>query len=117
MKDVVRERNAKRLRVRLYDQITRQPVLPSTLEWRVDCATTGEAIKDWTQAYIQPIVNELGELVEYRSDIPIPASVNAIQNSANRKELKRALVVADRGLETEWSEEHEYYVLNLQGRN
>lgn len=117
MKDVVNERNSKRIRVRLFDEITGDPVLPATLEWRVDCRTTGEALKDWTQAYIQPVVDDLGALVEYRSDIPIPASVNAIQNDANRQERRRVLIVADRGLETEWSTEVEYYVRNLQGRN
>ena len=116
MKEIVNERNAKVLRVDLFDEATGQPVLPTTLEWRLSCATTNQTLSDFAAATVETVYDTLGQVIGYRANIPIPAALNAIQNANNRQEVKVALVVADRGLDSEWSKDETYYVRKLKGR-
>jgi hypothetical protein len=116
MKEIVLERNAKTVRVKLYDEATGAPVMPTTLEWRMKCLATRQILSDYATATVEAVYDQLGQLSGYRSNIPIPASLNAIQNSNNRQEEKAIDIVADRGLESEWSTEVDYYVRKRRAR-
>jgi hypothetical protein len=116
MKEIVNERNAKTVRVKLYDEATGLPVLPTTLEWRMKCVSSNRVLSDYAPATVETVYDQIGQLSEYRSNIPIPASLNAMQNPCARQEERVIDIVADRGLETEWSTEVTYYVRKRRGR-
>ena len=116
MRDIVNERNAKRVVVNFQDDETGEPVSVSTSEWRMDCLTNDSMVQDWTASTVQTITGDLGVVTEYRTTIAIPAGLNTIINDANKRELKLVQVVADRGLDTEFSAQVEYYVVNRKGR-
>ena len=116
MRDIVNERNAKRIVVNFQDDETGEPVTVSTAEWRMDCLTNDQVVQDWTATTVQTITGDLGAVLEYKTIIAIPAGNNRILNDANKRELKLVQVVADRGLDTEFSTEVEYYVVNRKGR-
>jgi hypothetical protein len=116
MRDIVKERNAKRVVVNFQDDETGEPVAVSTSEWRMDCLTNDSLVQDWTASTVQTITGDLGVVTEYRTTIAIPAGLNAIINDANKRELKKVSVRADRGLDTEFGTKVEYYVVNEKGR-
>jgi hypothetical protein len=117
MKHIVNEKNAKRIVAWLVDDDTGEPVYPATLEWRIDCATTGQTLQDFTATPVTTVTDEVGTVTKYQTTIVVPASLNAIQDRCNRQELKKVLIVANRDLDSEWSTEVEYYVKNKQGRS
>lgn len=117
MKTVVKEHNSRTVEAWLKDDESGEPVNPTTLEWRIRCETTGQTLQDYTATTVQAIVNEFGQVIQYKAVIPIPAALNAIQDRCNRQEVKVVKICADRGLDSEWSTEVEYYVVRDKGRN
>jgi len=94
---------------------TQEPSLPSTVHWRLNCATTGALLQDWTA--LTPIQQSDGfNLTDVYVDITIPGSLNVIQSESNSRELKTILVVSNKDLDSEMSEEFSYYVRNIIGR-
>ncbi len=116
MRDIVNERNAKRIVVNFQDDETGEPVSVSTVEWRMDCLTNDQQVQDWTTSAVQVVTGDLGEVTEYKTTIAVAAGNNRILNDSNKRELKLVQVVADRGLDTEFSTDVEYYVVNRKGR-
>jgi len=88
---------------------------PSTLEWRVVCVSTDRTLQDW--ASISPTLSydANGAVIAVTAALTVPGPLNALQTSADQ-EQKAVIVVADRGLSTEWSVEGEYYVVRLEAR-
>jgi hypothetical protein len=74
---------------------------PSTLEWRLDCVTSGGEITGWAFLSADSSVDHV-----------VPATSNRIQDSANLVERKRITVSANRGTSTEIVDHLEYDVLN-----
>lgn len=89
--------------------------LPQTVHYRLDCQTTGKNIIPDTQVVPAVTLNSSG-VSEVTALIEIPGSANAIQNRRNKREVKVLLVVADKDLPSECSQEYSYYVRNIQGR-
>lgn len=89
--------------------------LPTTVYYRLDCGATGNTLVDWTFINPTSVVNSSGA-TEVSAMIEIPGTANAIQNKRNSREVKKLLVVADKDLESEYSQEYQYLVRNIQGR-
>lgn len=91
------------------------PTPPTTAHWRVYCTSTDKALTDWAE---QPVVSATGidGITTYTITVPVPGYVNALQNSRNTRETKNLLVVADKDLSTEWSQELSYIVNAVKGR-
>ena len=93
-----------------------QPVVPTTVHWRLDCKTTRQNVVDWTEVATTQELNDQSQVVAVTAVIEVPGSANVIQNPRNNRELKVLLVAADKDTDREYSEEHQYYVRNLEGR-
>jgi hypothetical protein len=98
-----------------FSDATGTPTLPTTVHYRVDCETTKRPLLDWTPITVQSETTTAGE-VRYFVEIDIPGSVNAIQSNRNRREVKTVLIVANKDLDSEYSQEYQYIVKNVQGR-
>lgn len=116
MRDIVQERNTKRLVVEFRDSETGDPVQVATAEWRIDCLTNDQMLQDFTLSAIETVQDELGAVTAYKTTIAIPAPLNRIVDDRNKRELRQVQVVADRGLDTEFSTNVEFYVVNRKGR-
>ena len=91
------------------------PVVPNTVHWRLDCATTGQTVRDWTSVAAQFTTDDFGVTTEAYAVIDVPAGDNAIQSGCNSRELKRLLVATNKDTDNERKGQVSYYVLNLQG--
>jgi len=92
------------------------PALPTTVHWRVDCVTTGAALKEF--AVVSPIVvsDDYGGTTDVYVTLQIPGSLNEMQEKSNPREKKRVLVVVDKDLEWERQDEFFYLIRPSQGR-
>ncbi len=99
-----------------YTDASGVPTYPETVEYRVDCETTKKELMGFTPAAVETETFPDGTS-RYYSEVTIPGSVNAIQWSRSKQEVKVVLVVCDRGLPNERSETYRYVVKNLQGRS
>jgi hypothetical protein len=88
---------------------------PTTLEWRLVCASTDTTLQDW--ATITPTLSydANGAVIAVTAALTVPGPLNALQTGADQ-EQKAVIVVADRGLSTEWSAEGQYFVVRLEAR-
>lgn len=77
-------------------------VVPTNVKYRLDCVTTGTAIKAETS--VTP-----GSSVE----ITVTSAENSIQDQDNAYEVKELTIVADDGLPTECHESAKWRVRNL----
>lgn len=91
------------------------PLVPNTVHWRLDCASTRQTVRDWTVVGAQATYDDFGQLEEAYAVIEIPAGDNAIRSSCNTREVKRLLVATNRGTDYERKEQVTYEVVNLQG--
>ena len=89
--------------------------LPTTVHYRLDCRTTLATLIDWTSAVPDVAINSSG-VSEVTASLAVPGIANAIQNDRNNREIKTLLVVADKDLPSEYSQEYSYVVRNIQGR-
>lgn len=83
-----------------------QPFLPSTVRYRLDDKTDDitTVILDWQT--VTP---------DYRIEITIPSSANAILNDLNIYETRVLTIQSDYGTDNQLSEDETYRVRNLQG--
>lgn len=77
---------------------------PASIKYRIDCLTTGRAIKDWTT--VTP-----GTSVE----IAVTGSENAIQDDCNDYEVKQLTVQSDAGASDQCRGRKTWRVENLYG--
>ena len=77
---------------------------PTTIHWRIDCATTGRQVVDWTS--VSPASS---------FTIAVTGPYNAILNDSNEQEWKRLTVMTDEGLATQFRETARWRVMNLYG--
>lgn len=79
--------------------------VPTTIRYRVDCLTTGTAIRDWTT--VSP-----GTAI---TTFTLTADDNEIQDSCNAYELREVLIHYNLGLSTAKVKSHQYRVVNRYG--
>jgi hypothetical protein len=77
---------------------------PTTVQYRLDCLTTGREILSWTT--VTPAVNV---------SLGITGAQNAILNDCNSLERKQLTVMLDEGLSTQYRETAVWTVENLYG--
>jgi hypothetical protein len=92
------------------------PVIPTSVHWRLRCATNDVVLKDWTTA--EPvIVNVDGVMTGVYAQIDVPGTLTGIINRKNLREIKELQVVAGKDTEREFSEEPlRWYVRRMDGR-
>jgi hypothetical protein len=93
----------------------RRGTIPITVHWNLHCETTKRELQGDTELTPETTVDESGE-VTCVVHIEVPGPLNAIQSNSNWRELKKLLVIANKGRDDEYSQEYEYYVKNLRGR-
>jgi hypothetical protein len=99
----MRERSTAYLTVTFKDK-NGAAAIPSSIVYRVDCATTGEALR--AETAIVPAS---------QVEITVNADENAIRNEANKTEVRCVTVVATYGDSTDRvSDSFEYKVENLR---
>ena len=76
---------------------------PTSIEYRIDCITTGTAIKEATP--VSPPASSV--------EIEIDSTENAIQDQDNNSERRLVTVTGTYGTEDKIVEEHEYDVINM----
>lgn len=97
----INENSSAYLTLRLKDK-NGNAAVPSTIQYRVDCLTTGTAVRAWTYASTASIV-----------EIQLDSSDTAIQNDAFKYETKRVTVKANYGGNDDATEEYDFLVKNL----
>jgi len=81
------------------------PQIPTSVQYRVDCETTGQALLDWT--FVTPDV---------KVQIQIDATLNTIVNRSNAIERKVVTIQANADPpEDAFVEVQKYDLVNLQG--
>lgn len=73
---------------------------PTTIRYRVDCATTGRVMLDWTS-------------VTAASEISLTINVNSINEPHHVREWRQVTVEADHGLSTQYLDTFTYSVENI----
>lgn len=81
----------------------RVAAVPTTVEYRVDCLTTGGEVRDWTA--VTPAAQAV--------TIILTADDTAILNDDNLSEHRRVTVTANRGLATTKTQIYQFWVQNL----
>ena len=81
------------------------PMTPTTVDYRIDCMTTGRAVQPWISAGAPASV----------MTIVVTASQNAIINEGDSYETKCVTVRANFSLPTEFTSQYLYQVENLPG--
>ena len=77
---------------------------PTTAQYRIDCLTSGQIIKNWTALTPASAMN-----------ITITGSDNALKDQSNDYEMRQVTVEEDSGLDTQTRESGIYRVKNLGG--
>lgn len=76
---------------------------PASVQYRIDCETTGQVVRDWTTVPPGPSV-----------EIVLTPTDNAMQDATNESERRTVTVVATYGAADSVRDRSEYYVRNLQ---
>ena len=92
-------------RVRCFAGNDKTMVTPGSLQWRLECDTTGAVLQDWTTVATETINGDVSALIE------VDGALNVTRGAAT--ETKRLLVSADRGQPRQASEELRYNVKGL----
>lgn len=111
---ILSERSYARFTARFYDDGV--PLMPTTVHWRLDCETTGNAVQDWVAVTPAEEVDELGVVVAVKAVVEVGAALNVMQSDRNRRERKHLLIVANKDQANEFSQVYEYEILNTMGR-
>jgi hypothetical protein len=74
---------------------------PTTVDYRVDCLTTGVTMTDWTSVSPAAVVT-----------INVPVAANAINSEVNWREKRQLTVKANKDLSTQYLSNFTYYVEN-----
>lgn len=101
---VVKEKRRATLTVRFLNEHG-QLQMPATVQYRIDCLSSGAQVRDWTDVTPGPTVQ-----------IPIPSEDNRILAGLDR-ELRRVTVVASYGDGELVPDEYDYVVKNLRYLN
>lgn len=99
-----------------FHDATGTPTLPVTVHYNLWCEATNTELLADTVATVVTDTDSAG-VVTYTATIEIPSSLNAIQSTGNRQETKALLVIANKGLDSEYSKEYRYLVKNVLGRS
>ena len=89
----------------------------STVHWRVKCLETDRALTEWAEVTVTYTTGEDESVVEAGATFAIPATVHAMQTAGLAVERKALIIVADKGLATEWNTEMVYEVERLNARS
>lgn len=98
------EGSAFNLPVYLRRRSTAAAAIPTSIQYRIDCKTTGTEILDWTT------VSAASSFT-----IAVTGTYNAIQSDSNDYEWKQVTVMVDEGLATQHRQTCRYRVENLYG--
>lgn len=92
------------IKAKFFDK-NQSPQIASSLQFRVDCETTGQAVLDWTTITPSAVV-----------EIQIDATLNSIINRRNSIERKVVTFKANADPpESAFTEAQSYDLINLQG--
>lgn len=91
--------------------------VPTTAEWRLRCMETDTTLQAWTSLSPTTTTDAAGDPEEVSATITVASTLNAMQTSSKKLELKALVISADRGLSTEWNQEIEYQVKRLKARS
>ena len=98
-----------------FETVPDVPAIPTSVHWRLRCATSDQTLLDWTVA--APVtVTENGVITGVYAVIDVPGSLNAIIDRTNRREIKELQVVAGKDTDREYSEVLAWYVRRMDGR-
>lgn len=112
--DVVNEKAGIEVDAAFFDS-KRNGTIPATVHWNLHCEDTKRVLQDDTEVAFETSVDEDGNITSV-AHIEVPGSLNAIQNDRHPRERKKLLVIANKDRDDEFSQEYEYYVRNLRGR-
>lgn len=101
--DYVNENTTSWISVQFFDRAGTTPTAPASLQYRIDCSTTGNSILPLTS--LSPAASV---------DVPITASQNAMQNPANAMEVRRVTFVAQNVDGSTATFEYVYILINLR---
>jgi len=77
---------------------------PTSIQYRIDCKTTGTEVLDWTTVSAAS-----------SATIAVTGAQNAIQNDSNDYEIRQLTVMCDEGLATQYRGTARWRVENLYG--
>lgn len=78
--------------------------IPTSLQYRIDCLSTGTELADWTTV-----------AAASSASIAITGTHNAIQNDNNDYEIKQLTIMTDEGLATQCRARKTWRIENLYG--
>ena len=121
MKKVFNEHDGAELEVRFKgtspDGVPGAPAVPQTAYWRLDCATTGQSLREWTAVTPVVVMDETGTSVaKCYVRIDVPSELNVIQNARNSREDKVLMVAADKDAPREKNDQLVYSIKNTRQR-
>ena len=90
------------------------PALPTTVHYRLMCVTNDQAMVDWTLVAADTLYGDNGAIQGIRAHIQVPGSANRL--ISERREVKELQVVADKDLDSEYSEVLQYGVVSMGRR-
>ncbi len=91
--------------------------VPSTVEWRLKCMSSGNVLQDWTSVTPTTTSDEAGNPAETTATITVASTLHAMQTASRNVEQKALCIAANRGLSTEWNDEIVYTVVRLNARS
>ena len=80
------------------------PTVPDSVRYKIDCETSGKAIRGWTSVTPAATVT-----------ITATAAENAIVSDINRSETKVMTIQVDQGTDRQYNSNRKWLVLNLKG--
>src|SRR5574343_212121 len=98
-----------------FEDSAHRATYPTTAHWKLYDVTNGQTLQDWTAASVAQETDSDGS-VHYYIDAEVPGTLHVIQTTGRRREQTRLIVVADKDLGGEFSEEFGYYVRKVPGR-
>jgi hypothetical protein len=103
VRPVIRESSAITVRTRFFNP-DKLPAVPTTAHYRLTDVTNNRVVIDWTEVTPASFV-----------DVFIGASSNAIHRDNVLQQEHAFVVQADRGLDTQFTDEVHYLISNLSG--
>lgn len=98
-----------------FEDSAHRPTYPTTAHWRLYNKTTKQVVRDWYEGTIEQETSSDGA-THYFVSAEVPGTLNVIQKFGNSRELYSLIVVADKDLGGEYSQELEYYIRKVAGR-
>jgi hypothetical protein len=111
------ERSCVRIRGRLKDKTTNEPIEPTTLHWVLYNDSAARQVQGATAITWELEYDEFDNLIGVIGDVLVPGPLNVIADDSLAKETFRLMMVANMDTDTEFSEHYLYYVRNWPGRS